>query len=52
MPDFSEPDHYEVQKEYDKQAYEEKKQAQLKHEEKLRFNLVKLLLKKKHQQGR
>lgn len=46
LPDFSEQDDYEVQKEYEKLAYEERKKAQLEHEEKLRNHLGKSLKQK------
>mmetsp|Transcript_10530 Transcript_10530/g.20232 ORF Transcript_10530/g.20232 Transcript_10530/m.20232 type:complete len:239 (-) Transcript_10530:103-819(-) len=51
LPDFSQEDDYDVRKEHDKLAYEEKKKAKLEHEEKLRNNFGKRLLKKKQKQG-
>ena len=50
LPDFSPEDDYEVRKEHDKLAYEEKKKAKLEHEENLRNNFGKALLKKKQKQ--
>ena len=41
---------YEVQKELNKQAYEDKKKAKLEHEEQLRNNFGKMVRKKKEKQ--
>ena len=49
LPTFEEND-YEIQKEYEKIAYEEKKKAQLEHEEQLRYNYGKMMLQKKKQE--
>lgn len=51
LADFTQPDEYEAQKEFEKQAYEEKKQAKLDREEKLRNDFGKIMRKKKQNKG-
>lgn len=51
LADFTGEDDYELRKEHDKQVYEEKKNAQLEREAKLRSNFGKTLRKKKQKQG-
>ena len=52
LPDFSPEDDHDLRREHDRVAYEEKKRAKLEHEEKLRNNFGKTLLKKKQRQGK
>lgn len=51
LSEFTQSD-YEVQKEYDKQAYEEKKKATLEREEQLRNDFGKIVRKKRQKEGK